>query len=67
MQMADELGLLCQDKNFADLYPPQGQPAEAPLRLVLVTLLQFMQGLTDARRRMRCAHASTGNTSCVWK
>ena len=47
MRIYDELGLLFQDRDFADLFPIQGQPAEAPLRLALVTLLQFMEGLTD--------------------
>jgi transposase len=47
MGLYDELGLLFHDRDFADLFPIQGQPAEAPLRLALVTLLQFMEGLTD--------------------
>jgi transposase len=47
MRIYDELGALFCDRDFADLFPAQGQPAEAPLRLALVTLLQFMEGLTD--------------------
>ena len=47
MRIYDELGMLFHDLDFADLFPPQGQPALAPLRLALVTLLQFMEGLTD--------------------
>jgi transposase len=47
MRLHDELGLLRHDRDFADLFPVQGQPAEAPLRLALVALLQFMEGLTD--------------------
>ncbi len=47
MRMYDKLGLLFHDRDFVDLFPVQGQPAEAPLRLALVTLLQFMEGLTD--------------------
>jgi transposase len=47
MRLHDELGLLFHDRDFADLFPVQGQPAEAPLRLALVTLLQFVEGLTD--------------------
>ena len=47
MRMYDELGMLFHDLDFADLFPPQGQPAEAPTRLALVTLLQFLEGLTD--------------------
>lgn len=47
MRMYDELGMIFDDSEFADLFPVQGQPAEAPARLGLVTILQFMEGLTD--------------------
>lgn len=47
MRMYDELGMLVRDADFADLFPPQGQPAAAPARLAMVTLLQFWEGLTD--------------------
>jgi transposase len=47
MRMYDELEMLVGDADFADLFPSQGQPAEAPARLALVTLLQFWEGLTD--------------------
>ena len=35
------------DADFADLYPKLGQPAYAPWRLALVTLMQFREGLSD--------------------
>jgi transposase len=47
MRMYDELDMLVGDADFADLFATQGQPAEAPARLALVTLLQFWEGLTD--------------------
>jgi transposase len=47
MQMRDELGTLYADEDFRDLFPSRGQPAEAPWRLALVTLMQFAEGLTD--------------------
>lgn len=47
MRMYDDLGMLVHDADFADLFPREGQPAEAPVRLALVTLLQFWEGLTD--------------------
>src|SRR5438876_8342626 len=47
MQVRDTLGTLYTDEAFADLFPTHGQPALAPWRLVLVTLFQFMEGLTD--------------------
>ncbi len=47
MRLFDDLHMLVEDQDFADLFPVRGQPAEAPVRLALATLLQFMEGLTD--------------------
>jgi transposase len=47
VQLRDALGPLYSDEGFADLFPPRGQPAEAPWRLALVTVLQFVEGLSD--------------------
>src|SRR5262245_2248042 len=47
LQMRAALGTLYTDTQFADLYPAVGQPAEAPWRLALVTLMQFAENLTD--------------------
>jgi transposase len=47
LQMRDTLGTLYQDHDFLDLFPTHGQPAEAPWRLALVTILQYAEGLTD--------------------
>jgi len=47
MRMRDELGTLYTDEDFQDLFPSRGQPAEAPWRLALVTLMQYGEGLTD--------------------
>lgn len=47
MRVADLLGSLYQDQQFAALFPTRGQPAEAPVRLALVTVLQFAEGLSD--------------------
>src|ERR671932_1246645 len=43
----DRLGAVVDDAGFADLYPALGQPAYAPWRLALVTLMQFREGLSD--------------------
>jgi transposase len=47
LQMRDVLGSIYTDDMFADLYPAKGQPAEAPWRLALVTVFQFVEGLSD--------------------
>src|SRR3954454_9154750 len=45
--LRDRLGSVFADADFADLYPKLGQPASAPWRLALVTLMQFREGLSD--------------------
>jgi transposase len=47
MQVADRLGTIYRDAQFATLFPRRGQPAEAPARLALVTALQFAEGFSD--------------------
>jgi len=47
MQMRDVLGTIYTDTDFAELFPKEGQPAEAPWRLALVTVLQFVENLSD--------------------
>jgi transposase len=47
MRLRDALGEVYQDEQFADLYPVEGQPAYAPWRLALVTVLQYTENLTD--------------------
>ena len=49
MQLRDTLGAMFTDQQFAALFPSHGQPAEAPWRLALVTLLQFAENLSDRR------------------
>lgn len=47
LTMRDELGPIFEDEAFQDLYPGLGQPAESPARLALVTVMQFVENLTD--------------------
>lgn len=47
MTLREEFGTIFQDEQFQELYPRRGQPAEAPWRLALVTLMQFREDLTD--------------------
>ena len=47
LQMRDELGTFFTDNDFVKLYPKRGQPALAPWRLALVTVMQFMEDLSD--------------------
>ena len=45
--MVDVLGPLFTNPQFADLYPRDGQPAADPAQLALVTIFQFVEGLSD--------------------
>jgi transposase len=45
--IGEELGEVFHDELFASCFPRRGQPAEVPWRLALVTVLQFVEGLSD--------------------
>lgn len=47
LQIADELGSIYTDDQFTALFPRRGKHAEAPGRLALATVLQFLEGLSD--------------------
>jgi transposase len=47
MRRRDTFGALYTDHAFAPLFPRRGQPAEAPGRLALVTIMQCAEGLSD--------------------
>ena len=47
LAMRDELGVLFEDADFAELFPRRGQPAFAPWRLALITVMQFLENLSD--------------------
>jgi transposase len=47
IHITDALGSIFRDEQFASLFPRRGQPAEAPARLALATLLQFVENLSD--------------------
>lgn len=47
MRIRDALGAVFQSADFAPLFPPLGQPALDPACLALVTVFQFLEGLSD--------------------
>src|SRR4051794_81663 len=47
LRIADELGALYRDEQFALLFPNRGQPAASPARLALTSVLQYVEGLSD--------------------
>jgi transposase len=47
MRLRDALAEVYQDEQFVALYSVEGQPAYAPWRLAVVTVLQYTENLTD--------------------
>jgi transposase len=47
LRIAEELGPLYRDDQFAALFPDRGQPAASPARLALASVLQYVEGLSD--------------------
>ncbi len=47
LSLRDTLGPIYEDGMFQDLYPSLGQPAESPGRLALVTVMQYVEDLSD--------------------
>lgn len=47
MKLREECGVVYEDEDFAELFPERGQPSLPPWRLALVTVMQFMENLTD--------------------
>jgi transposase len=47
LRLRDELGTLYTDQDFAHLYPSRGQPGSSAWRLALVTVMQFLENLSD--------------------
>lgn len=47
ISIRDQLGTMFEDADFTFLYPKRGQPAFAPWRLALITIMQFLENLSD--------------------
>jgi len=47
LKIRDTLGTIYQDQAFAHLFPHNGRPVEAPWRLTLITIMQFLEELPD--------------------
>jgi transposase len=47
LTLRDHLGTICQDEDFATLFPAWGYPGLPPWRLALVTIMQFRENLAD--------------------
>src|SRR6266536_4351978 len=47
IRIRDALGALFEDAQFTELFAVRGRPAVSPARLALVSVLQFVEGLSD--------------------
>src|SRR5947199_5530204 len=47
LRMRDQIGTIFNDPMFTPLFPIRGQPAESPWRLALITVMQFVENLSD--------------------
>ncbi|MEV5504802.1 IS1182 family transposase [Nonomuraea fuscirosea] len=47
MRLRDVLGPLFADQDFLDLFPRRGRPAWPPHQLAIVSVLQFLENLSD--------------------
>jgi transposase len=47
LKLKDELGSIYEDAAFAHLFPQRGQPAASPWQLAMVTVMQYIEGLSD--------------------
>lgn len=61
MRLYDALGSIYNQGDFADLFSALGQQAIEPVKLTLVCILQFMEGLTDEQA------ANAVRTRIDWK
>ena len=47
LRLRDKLGAIYEDEGFAALFPARGQPGLPPWRSALVTVMQFLEDLSD--------------------
>ena len=47
LQIRDTLGSIYFDEDFADVFSVRGQPAQSPWRLALISVMQYMENLSD--------------------
>ena len=62
MKIRDALGTIYRDQSFVSLFPHNGRAVEAPWRLALITVLQFMEELPDRQ----AADAVRGRIDCTF-
>lgn len=47
LKIYEELGNIYNDEQFKELYSTEGQPGLSPMRVILVIIMQYIEGLSD--------------------
>ena len=63
IRIRDELGSWYEDADFAAVYPVRGKPGISPAQLATVTVLQFIEDLTDRQAADAVRGRTTGSTA----
>lgn len=66
MRVRGELPGLFSDEQFVSAFGVRGEPGISPVQVALVTVLRFIENLTDRQALMRCGPGSAGNTHSAW-
>jgi len=66
IRIRDELGELFDDEWFAMAFGARGKPGISPGQLGMVTVLQFVENLTDRQAADAVRGGSTGSTAWGW-
>jgi hypothetical protein len=66
IRVRDELPGLFTDEQFVSAFGVRGKPGISPGQLALVTVLQFVEHLTDRQAADAVRAGSTGNTPSAW-
>ena len=65
MSARDELAEVFGDEQFAAAFGARGAPAESPGALALVTVLQYVENLTDRQAGLMVARAIDWKYACL--
>lgn len=65
LRLRDELDALFDGAMFTAVYASEGQPALHPWQLALVSVMQFMENLSDRQAAQAVRPGSTGSTRWV--
>ena len=66
MRIRDELGEVYADARFAAAFGVRGRPGISPGQLMMASVLQFSEDLTDRQAAEAVRDRMTGSTRSAW-